>query len=87
MLFLIKFGTKLGIKLDISKHFRENPLTVIVFSFVKNKRCRTFAIEINTTNNRSDSKSNDKKNNNSSNKSFGSMRRYNYNTSIIAVDK
>jgi len=26
MLFLIKFGTKLGIKLDISKHFRENPL-------------------------------------------------------------
>lgn len=32
MLFLIKFGTKLGIKLDISKLFRENPLSNRDFS-------------------------------------------------------
>ena len=32
MLFLIKFATKLGIKLDISKHFRENPLSNRDFS-------------------------------------------------------
>ena len=32
MLFFIKFGTKLGIKLDIPKHFRENPLSNRDFS-------------------------------------------------------
>ena len=36
MLFLIKFGTKLGIKLDIPKHFRENPLSCRDFSLKKN---------------------------------------------------
>ena len=35
MLFLIKFGTKLDIILDISKHFRENPLSCRDFSLKK----------------------------------------------------